>query len=182
MPSSGKTKLQTGDVFGNLVLVEFIGSQPGNFSRWTAKCNCGKVFTVTAGNLTRKPENRATRSCGDRAIHPRPNTKHGLCKTREYRAWKSMNNRCRPGGKEGSKKRIYYVDRGITVCDEWKHDFVAFLKHIGPMPAGHRIGVDRIRNDGNYEPGNVQWAGPKVQCNNRRSMWRVRFRVEPEIP
>lgn len=65
-----------------------------------------------------------------------------------------------------------YGGRGIRVCDEWQHDFVSFLKHIGPKPSAE-YSVDRIDNDGNYEPGNVRWATASEQARNRSSR-RVR--------
>lgn len=170
MPRTGQTKLQVGDKIGELTLVEFLGSTTDGIARWRVLCDCGATVTVMASNMARKPGKPGTRTCGDRTKHARPNTRHGLASTREYAAWKGMLKRCRSSR---PRERKYYKDRGITVCDEWQKSFTAFLTHIGPMPQGHRIGVDRINNDGNYEPGNVQWATPKMQCNNRRSRWRA---------
>lgn len=70
---------------------------------------------------------------------------------------------------------IHYKHRGVTVRPEWQGSFLVFLAHIGPMPEGHRIGVDRFPNlAGNYEPGNVRWADPKMQNSNRRpKRWKI---------
>lgn len=165
----GQTKLKPGDVFGALTLVRFIGNVNGS-SRWEASCQCGGRAVVCASNLTKKPENRATRTCADRTKHQGPNTRHGRSRTREYRAWKAMKKRV---ASKLPKVAKYYRDRGITVWPEWAASFEAFLSHIGPIPEGYRISVDRFpNNDGNYEPGNVRWANQKMQCNNKRSSGR----------
>jgi len=66
----------------------------------------------------------------------------------------------------------YYGERGILVCEEWKDDFVSFYDYIqenlGQKP-DPSYSLDRIDNDGNYEPGNIRWASKKQQCKNRRS-------------
>jgi hypothetical protein len=60
----------------------------------------------------------------------------------------------------------YYLHKGITVCEEWKRSFPAFLQHVGPMPKPG-LTLDRINGDKNYEPGNVRWATWKQQLENR---------------
>lgn len=165
----GQTKLKPGDVFGALTLVRFLGWENGA-SRWEVSCQCGGRAIVCASNLTKKPENRATRTCADRTKHQRPNIRHGKSRTREYRAWKAMKRRVDSNLPKVAK---YYRDRGITMFPEWRESFESFLAHIGPMPDGHRISVDRWPdNNGNYEPGNVRWANQKMQCNNKRASRR----------
>jgi hypothetical protein len=85
---------------------------------------------------------------------------HGLSGTVEYRAWTNMIWRCRLGR--------HYLDRGITVCPEWEHDFLAFLAHVGPKPSSE-LTLDRIDNDRGYEPGNVRWATVSEQNRNKRN-------------
>src|SRR3954468_10898783 len=100
---------------------------------------------------------------------PHPNTSHGNdrrgLRTPEYQAWLRMKKRC---FNPRSKDYADYGGRGITVCDEWKDDFAAFMAHIGPRPSPVHS-VDRIRNSEGYRPGNVKWSTRTEQSRNRRS-------------
>jgi hypothetical protein len=85
-------------------------------------------------------------------------------KTKEYRAWIEMKRRCYNPKRQNYK---VYGARGITVCDRWLHDFSAFLSDVGYAPSSLHS-LDRVDPDGHYEPGNVRWATPDTQNNNRR--------------
>ena len=87
---------------------------------------------------------------------------HRMYGTPTYRSWASMIQRCT---NEKRHNYAYYGGRGITVCVRWR-DFDAFLADMGERPDGTTL--DRIDNEGNYEPGNCEWATPKQQSNNRR--------------
>lgn len=81
-----------------------------------------------------------------------------------YNTWTSMKNRCYS---TNSPQYHNYGGRGIKVCDEWKNNFRAFSKYMGKKPS-QKHSIDRIDNDGNYEPGNVKWSLPIEQIHNQQ--------------
>jgi len=130
-------------------------------SRWRCRCDCGDVIVVSDANLR-----RGQKTC-IRCRRP-PMERHGHTAGRrltpEYAAWQQMKDRCHD---RTNPQYHNYGGRGILVCDGWRRDFVAFLGHIGLRP-GRGYSVDRINNDGNYEPGNVRWATAYEQRHNSR--------------
>ena len=91
-------------------------------------------------------------------------TIHGLCKTRIYRIWRKMKERCLKEYCKGYKK---YGGRGITICQEWLDDFMSFYDWSMANGYTDELTIDSIDYNGNYEPSNCRWVTQSVQQNNR---------------
>jgi hypothetical protein len=157
--------IRLGDDLADLVILRRSERRCARSSYWLCQCDCGNQHEVLYGNLATGD----IKSCGclNRETTIRRNLKHGLCprgkRSKELSAWAAAKRRCY---KKNCKDYPNYGGRGIVMCDEWLNSFYAFYQHIGPCPAG--LTLDRINNDGNYEPGNVRWATVKEQHANQR--------------
>jgi hypothetical protein len=154
--------------FTRLVVIRRVKNR-GKHPYWLAKCDCGNS-TTARGNHLRAGD---VQSCGCIAVERGktlsiryPRDSHKGTGTPEYTAWNGMKNRCY---RRKTWNYPRYGGRGIRVCKRWlgANGFVNFLADMGyrPSPA-HSL--DRVNNDGNYEPSNCRWATPKEQANNRR--------------
>lgn len=159
----------TGHRFGRLLVLERATSVTRH-TRWLCRCDCGETVSVYAHSLRRG----FTRSCGclrreaareiieiNRGLEP--NLIHGMTESPEYRSWCHMKQRCL---NPNSIRYERWGGRGIKICPQWLNSFETFYADVGERPSPIHS-IDRINNDGNYEPGNVRWATHKEQRNNR---------------
>lgn len=167
-PTHALFKDLTGDRYGKLVVTGY-WCRDGKFHhRWLCSCDCGSE-TLARGNNLRTGN---TVSCGCEHTGGRAVERHGMHKTLEYSSWSHMISRCE--GKDEHNLRIY-VDRGITVCDEWRNSFSQFYADMGPMP-GKGMSIDRIDPDLGYFKENCRWADIITQNRNLRTVRKVEFR------
>jgi hypothetical protein len=132
-------------------------------------CSCGIGELKTSRGLLKKDSKRCLFCNGkEHSIRTKTrSTRHGHCthtnQSREYKSWASMKKRCL---NPNDSKFDDYGGRGITICESWLK-FENFFADMGNRPAG--LTLDRIDNDGNYEPGNCKWSTWSEQQKNKRA-------------
>lgn len=165
-----RVKTEAGMTFAYLTLIALtVDNRLRIRRRWLCRCVCGKEVEVPEASLVRG----ARESCG--CAHGKnllgeknPAYKHGHCRRGQVRPeraiWQGLIDRCYNPQNKGYRN---YGARGISVCNEWRQSYIVFFEHVGPRPSALHS-LDRIDNNGNYEPGNVRWVTRTEQNRNTR--------------
>jgi hypothetical protein len=169
--------INPGDRFHKLVAVELINIRyrlhpkykrpvPTRYY-WLFNCDCGKTVVrekkaMFDGALLNK---RSSCGCALASLNRQRQRTHGVSGLATYNSWRSMILRCDPGAKQ---QHPNHAGRGITIHKPWIESIEEFIKDVGLRPSRLHT-LDRINNDGNYEPGNVRWATKAQQGRNRRT-------------
>ena len=142
-------------------------------TRWNCICDCGTKKSILGSHLKRG----LIISCGckGKGYAKYLNYTHGKSKTRLYSIWTSMKTRCLNKNSQGYKN---YGARKIKICDEWKNDYNSFENWALNNGYQENLTLDRINNDGDYEPSNCRWATCKTQSNNTRRTIKIIYENE----
>jgi hypothetical protein len=175
--SMGKFIDLTGQRFGELIVLSRFGATKSGNILWDCLCDCGNKTIARSDHL----KNKHTQSCG--CLVKKNNSRyctenkitHGKSKTKIYAVWNSMISRCLNRNTRNYKN---YGGRGITICKEWRNDFMNFYNWA--ISNGYKQGltIDREDVNGNYEPNNCRWATPKQQANNTRRNHYIEYNGE----
>lgn len=169
-----KYEATAGEKYGRLTLVKETVCTPKKHI-WLCKCDCGAYTEASIYHL----KSGACRSCGclrdDVAIERCYSmSRHNMAKTRIYRIWGGMIERCKNPNNKDYKN---YGGRGVSVCKEWR-DFVGFEEWAMKNGYSESLTIDRINVNGNYEPSNCRWITNAEQQKNRRNTILVKYNGE----
>lgn len=159
---NGHFRDYTNEKFGRWIVKYFVKQKPSGDSVWHCLCECGTEKDLDVGTLV----TGQSKSCGclKREQTRERNTSHGMSKTRLYKEWLSMKERCY---REKHEFYQYYGGKGIKVCEEWKNNFENFRNWALQNGYNDDLTIDRIDNDKDYCPSNCRWVDMQIQANNR---------------
>lgn len=164
--SAKTTRNIAGQKFGRLTAIEladpYVSKSGMQRTRWRCVCDCGAEACVQSRFLM----SGATQSCGclQAEVNSSAHTTHGGSNSRLYNIWCGMKDRC---SNPNNNRYDRYGGRGIIVCEEWRGSFESFSRWAFANGYNDSLSIDRVNNDGNYEPKNCRWATAKEQANNR---------------
>ena len=154
--------------FSKLLVKERSSNLKDGTATWLCICDCGNQ-RIIAGTSLRAGRNKSC-GCASPLFTTEKMKTHGKSRDRIYSIWVGMLIRC--SEKSKGKTRKNYFLRGINVCDKWKN-FESFYEDMGEPSLNYSI--ERINNNGNYEPGNCKWATSKEQGNNTSANKKIEF-------
>jgi hypothetical protein len=169
-----------GKIFGSLTVLRFMGGAgPRNASQWECQCGCGVIIVRAGQDLNRMVKEGYAPSCPACKLRRTAQSKqtHGMSKHPIFMAWCSMRARCRDPRRREWKN---YGGRGITICARWEKSFDNFWRDMAPTWR-EGLELDRIDNEGHYEPGNCHWVPRQQNINNRRVTHPVNMQHLAEI-
>lgn len=164
-------RIRIGERFNNLLIIDEIKT-PSKDCIAVCKCDCGTIKKINRASVVMGK----TRSCGCLAsVATRFKPTHGKSRTKIYRIWRGMRNRCLNKNADQYK---YYGDRGISVCDSWR-DFKNFYRDMGDVPKS--LSLDRINNNGNYCKENCKWSTRSEQQRNKTNNITLTYNGETKL-
>ena len=146
-----------GEVFGSKTITGYFG-KVGKLHYFNFICKCGNESIGSIHNLK---NSERCRKCSS--------VKHNGTKNPHYMVWFQIKDRC---FNVNNKNYHNYGGRGITICEEWKHDYERFINDMGYRPTD-KHSLDRIDNNGNYCKENCRWVTQDIQCRNTRKSYKV---------